>query len=374
MKVYFDNAATTPMDPEVFEVMKPFLLEKYGNPSSTHSMGRQARAAIESSRKKIAELLQCLPSEIIFTSGGTEANNSLLQGAIEADKSPTIITSPTEHHSVLEKAKRLSLQGFKVEWLKVDPRGNMDYEHLRALLSQHPNSIVSLMHVNNEIGTISDLELISGLCNEYGAYFHTDAIAGVGHIVYDLQNTNIDGLSASAHKFHGPKGVGFMYINHKKRISPIFFGGPQERELRAGTENVAGIIGAAKALELSYNNLTHDSEFLTELKNRFTSQLFDKIPGIEFNGDPRTGLFTILNISLPVSLNNEMLLFNLDLQGISASGGSACSAGAEEDSHVLKAIGTVPERGAIRFSFGKYNTLREVDYVVDQLVELFTSD
>jgi len=195
-----------------------------------------------------------------------------------------------------------------------------------------------------------------------------------GHIIYNLQKTNIDGLSASAHKFHGPKGVGFMYINNKKRISPIFYGGPQERELRAGTEHVAGIIGAAKALELSYNNLSHDSKFLKELKNRFTSLLLDKIPGVEFNGDPKTGLFTIFNISLPTSLNNEMLLFNLDLLGISASGGSACSAGADEDSHVLKAIGTESERGAVRFSFCKYNTLQEVDYVVEQLVKLFTSD
>ncbi len=371
MTVYFDNASTTRLDPEVFEAMKPFLLENFGNPSSLHSKGRHARAAIEIARKSIAELLNCLPSEIIFTSGGTEANNILLQGVIDLNESQTVITSPVEHHSVLEKVKNLQQRRINIKWLKIDSSGQLNYDQLNTLLSQNPDSIVSLMHVNNEIGTISDLNKIGEICSDHNAYFHTDAVAAVGHLKHDLKNSYVHGLTASAHKFHGPKGSGFMFASKNKNIGAVLHGGPQERKMRAGTENVAGIIGTAKALELAYASLTRDAEFVSTLKNQFVTLVKENIPGIEFNGDQENGLYTILNISLPPSPNNEMLLFNLDLKGIAASGGSACAAGARQDSHVLKAIGTDPGKGAIRFSFSRFNTLEEVKYVVDQLKVLF---
>lgn len=373
MSIYLDNAATTPLDPEVFEAMKPFMLEDFGNPSSTHSHGRKIKAAIESSRKKIAELLNCSPGEIIFTSGGTEADNTIIYGAVKTYSIRTIITSPLEHHAVLHTVKQLANDGIRLHYLNVDDKGHVDTEQLKALLNENQNSLVTLMQANNEIGNLLDIEYIGELCERHQAYFHSDTVQTVGHYKHDLKRLNIQGMAASAHKFHGPKGVGFMFIRKAKKITPFLHGGSQERNMRGGTENVYGIIGLSKALEIAYRDMEEHTRYIKGLKSRMIGKLRENIPGISFHGDSdnlEKSLYTVLNVSLPESEENDMMLFNLDLQGISASGGSACSSGATVGSHVLAALYPESKRGAIRFSFSKYNTPEEIDFVVDKLKEL----
>jgi cysteine desulfurase len=375
MKIYLDNAATTPLDLEVFETMKPFMLEDFGNPSSTHAHGRKVRAAIESARKKIAELMHCTPGEIIFTSGGTEADNAILTSAIHTYGIKNVITSAIEHHAVEHTLHILEKQGLiHLHLVKLDEKGHVDLVHLETLLKENPNVLVSLMHANNEVGNLLDLERVAALCDEFKAYFHSDTVQTVGHYVHDLRKIKVHGLTAAAHKFHGPKGVGFMFIRKDKKIQPFVHGGAQERNMRGGTENVYGIIGLAKALEIAYRDMDEHTRHIATLKSRMIEQLKEHVPGVLFNGDSANlekSLYTVLNVSLPESDENSMLLFNLDLQGISASGGSACSSGATTGSHVLGALYPESKRGAVRFSFSKYNTIEEIDFAVAKLSELF---
>ena len=375
MRIYLDNAATTPLDPEVFEAMKPFMLEDFGNPSSTHAHGRKVRAAIESARKKVAELLNCTPGEIIFTSGGTEADNAIITCAVKTYNFKHAISTPIEHHAVTHTLEILAKQAVvELHHVRLDEKGHVDIAHLEELLKAYPNALVSLMHANNEIGNILDLQRVSDLCNQHKAYFHSDTVQTMGHYRHDMKALKVHGMTAAAHKFHGPKGVGFMYINKDKKIQQFVHGGAQERNMRGGTENVYGIIGLAKALEICYREMAEHEQHIKKLKSYMIEKLQENIPGITFNGDSANldrSLYTVLNVSLPESEENEMLLFNLDMKGISASGGSACSSGASTGSHVLGAIYPNSQRGAVRFSFSKYNTIEEIDFVISKLVEIY---
>jgi cysteine desulfurase len=375
MRVYLDNAATTPLDPEVFETMKPFMLEDFGNPSSTHAHGRKVRAAIESARKKVAELLNCTPGEIIFTSGGTEADNAIITCAVKTYDIKHAISTPIEHHAVTHTLETLAKQGIvELHHISLDEKGHVDLQHLEELLKMYPRALVSLMHANNEIGNILDLQRVSDLCNLNKAYLHSDTVQTMGHYRHDMKALKIHGMAAAAHKFHGPKGVGFMFINKDKKIQQFMHGGAQERNMRGGTENVYGIIGLSKALEICYRDMTEHEQYIKQLKSYMIEKLLENIPGIQFNGDSdnlNRSLYTVLNVSLPESEENEMLLFNLDMKGISASGGSACSSGASTGSHVLGAIYPNSQRGAVRFSFSKYNTKEDIDFVVSKLVEIY---
>lgn len=374
MRVYLDNAATAPLDPEVFEAMKPFMLEDYGNPSSTHAHGRKVRAAIESARKKIAELLHCTPGEIIFTSGGTEADNTILSGSISSYNIQNIISSAIEHHAVEETLNHLSKKKhIHLHLVNLDKDGHVDLNQLEDLLHKHPNALVSLMHANNEIGNLLDIEKVGDLCHRHKAYFHSDTVQTIGHYVHDLSKIKVHGIAGAAHKFHGPKGIGFMFIRKDKKIQSFMHGGPQERNMRGGTENVYGIIGLAKALEIAYRGMEEHKKYITGLKGQMIEKLKANIPGVEFHGDSANlnkSLYTVLNVCLPESDENSMLLFNLDLHGISASGGSACSSGATAGSHVLGALYPESKKGAVRFSFSKYNTPEEIDFAVTKLVEV----
>ncbi len=375
MNVYLDNAATTALDPEVFEAMKPFMLEDFGNPSSTHSHGRKVRAAIETARKKVAQLLNCSPGEIIFTSGGTEADNAIINSSIDTFNIKHAISTPIEHHAVSHTLEILAKEG-KVElhMVNLDEKGHVDLSHLEVLLKTYPNALVSLMHANNEIGNVLDIDTVGELCEKYSAFFHSDTVQTVGHYRHDLKKQKICGMTAGAHKFHGPKGVGFMYIRKDKKIHPFMHGGAQERNMRGGTENVYGIVGLAKALEIAYNEMDEHATYIKGLKARMITKLKEEIPGVLFHGDCENlekSLYTVLNVCLPESEENDMVLFNLDIKGISASGGSACSSGATTGSHVLGTIYPGSEKGAIRFSFSKYNTMDEIDYAVEQLAALY---
>jgi cysteine desulfurase len=373
MRIYLDNAATTPLDPEVFEAMKPFMLEDFGNPSSTHAHGRKVRAAIESARKKIAELVNATPGEIIFTSGGTEADNAIIRSAVSTYNIRNIISSPIEHHAVMHTIGHLG-KDIRIHMVELDEKGHVDMEHLESLVKTHKDALVSLMHANNEIGNILDLKRTGELCAEYKAFFHSDTVQSVGHYRHDMKDLEVCGMTAAAHKFHGPKGIGFMYIRKDKKIHSFIHGGAQERNMRGGTENVYGIIGLSKALEIAYREMEAHTKYIQGLKTRMIEKLRQQIPGVAFNGDsenPLRSLYTVLNVSLPESDENEMLLFNLDLQGISASGGSACSSGATSGSHVLGHLYPDSKRGAVRFSFSKYNTPEEIDLTINKLAELF---
>ncbi|WP_194775042.1 cysteine desulfurase family protein [Pararhodonellum marinum] len=376
MRVYLDNAATTAMDERVIEAMLPYMKDHYGNPSSVHSHGREVRTAIERSRKKVAELLNAAPSEIFFTSGGTEADNTALVCGIATHGIQHAISSPIEHHAVLHTLESCAKKGqVKLSLLDVNQKGDLDLDQLETLLKTHPNSLVSLMHANNEIGNINDLDQIGQLCREYGAFFHSDTVQTIGHYRHDLKSLPVDSIVAGGHKFHGPKGSGFLYVDKAKKIHPFIYGGAQERNMRGGTENVIGIIGIAKALELAYEDMDGHRKHIEQLKLHFIHALQNHIPGIAFNGqsgDLEKSLYTVLNVSLPPSEENSgMLLFNLDLNGISASGGSACSSGASVGSHVLRALKSDPHRDSVRFSFSRFNTLEEVNYTVEKLKELY---
>ena len=321
MKVYFDNAATTAIDDRVIEAMLPFMKSHFGNPSSVHSHGREVRTALEKARKKVAELLNASPSEIFFTSGGTEADNTALVCGIESHGITHAITSPIEHHAVLHTLEYLAIKGkIKLSLLEVNEKGDIDINQLEELLKSNPGSLVSLMHGNNELGNLNDLNQIGGLTKEYRAFFHSDTVQTMGHYVHDLKHVPVDALIAGGHKFHGPKGSGFLFVRKEKKIHPFIHGGAQERNMRGGTENVIGIIGIAKALELAYEQMEAHRSKIELLKTIFIEKLTAEIPGVEFNGrsaELNKSLYTVLNVSLPPSASNSgMLLFNLDLQGI----------------------------------------------------------
>lgn len=376
MSVYFDNAATTAMDDRVIEAMLPYMKNHFGNPSSVHSHGREVRTAIEKSRKKVAELLNASPAEIFFTSGGTEADNTALVCGIETHGIQHAITSPLEHHAVLHTLEVLEKKGkVKLSILDVNKRGEIDFGQVEELLKANPKSLVSLMHANNEIGNLNDLTQIGELAKAFGAFFHSDTVQTMGHYVHDLKTLSVDAIVAGGHKFHGPKGSGFLYVRKDKKIHPFIHGGAQERNMRGGTENVIGIIGIAKALELAYEDMAGHQAHVEKIKKHFIDSLIQEIPGVEFNGlsaDLDKSLYTVLNVSLPPSPSNRgMLLFNLDIEGISASGGSACSSGATVGSHVLRALNHNPERDSVRFSFSRFNTLADVDYAVGKLRDLY---
>ncbi len=366
--IYLDSAATTQLDERVLDVMLPAFQELYGNPSSVHAKGREARAAIERARKTVARRLNASPGEIFFTSGGTESNNTVIKNCVRDLGVTCIISSELEHHCVLDSVKNMADQGTTVEYLNVDELGYFDHEHLKQLLEKHSDEkvLVTLIHANNEIGTVNDIEAIGNICKEYGAYFHSDTVQTIAHYPFDLEKLNIHFLSGAGHKFHGPKGCGMLYINSDVHIDQFIHGGGQERNMRSGTENVAGILGFTKAFDLAYEELDATYEYISGLKQYFKSQL-QKIEGVKFNGCQQNGLFTVLNVQFPVKKSSAMLLFNLDIAGVCASAGSACSSGANAGSHVLEGIGADTTKPTIRFSFSKYNTREELDEVVQIL-------
>lgn len=371
-RIYFDNAATTAIDPLVLEAMMPFLTEKFGNPSSIYSYGRETRTAIEQARKSVAKILNAHPAEIFFTSGGTESSNTAIFSAVRDLGCRHIITSAIEHHAVSHSVEYLRNAAMvSVSYVKLLPNGQVDLEDLERLLSASADkTLVTLMHANNEIGNILDINAVGALCNLYEAVFHSDTVQTVGHFPFDLRNTPVHFITGAAHKFHGPKGTGILYVNENIRIQPFIHGGGQERNLRAGTENIYGIVGLAKALEIATAGFDADRAYIHSLKLYMYEQLMKNIPGIGFNGDVLgNSLYTILNTSFPVSEKSEMLLFNLDINHICASGGSACTSGADQGSHVIRTINPNPNQAAIRFSFSKYNTKSEIDSVVAILKE-----
>jgi len=373
MQVYLDNAATTPLDAEVIEVMVEAMKNDFGNPSSIHAHGRQVKTLVEKARRTIANLLHASPSEIFFTSGGTEADNMAITRSIADFGITHAITSPIEHHAVLHTLEEQERVGnIKLSILNLDEKGNIDLAHLTALLAENPRSLVSIMHANNELGNLSDLKKISEICNTYNAIFHSDTVQTMGHYVHNLSELKIDFITGAGHKFHGPKGVGFLYINANNKIKPFIYGGAQERNMRGGTENVYGIVGLAKALEIAYRDMDAHQAYIQNLKDYMISELQKAIPDVRFNGNIEAdkSLYTVLNVSLPCTDMSDMLLFNLDIAGISASGGSACSSGSDIGSHVLTGIKADSARPSVRFSFSKNNTKEEIDVVVAKLKEI----
>jgi cysteine desulfurase len=372
-RIYFDNAATTAIDPVVLEAMMPYLTEKFGNPSSIYSYGRESRLAIESGRKSVAKLLNAHPAEIFFTSGGTESSNTAITAAVRDLGCVHIITSPLEHHATLHTVEHLHKRGeAAVSYVHVLPNGHIDLEDLEhKLASSAEKTLVTLMHANNEIGNILDIHSVGDLCKLYGAIFHSDTVQTIGHFPFDLRNTPVHFVTGAGHKFHGPKGVGLLYINENVCINPFILGGSQERNMRAGTENVYGVVGFAKALELATAAYEADSGFIKGLKVYMMEQLKKHVEGISFNGDPLgRSLYTVLSVSFPKTEKSEMLLFNLDINHICASGGSACTSGVEQGSHVIRSINNNPNQITVRFSFSKHNTRAEVDTVVGKLKDL----
>ena len=369
-RIYFDNAATTALDPAVLEVMMPYLTEKFGNPSSIYSYGRETRMAIETARKSVAKLLNAHPAEIFFTGCGTESSNTVIQAAVRDLGCRHIITSSIEHHAVTHTVQHLDdLDTVKVSYVKILPDGHIDIEDLEKLLAgTEEKTLVSLMHANNEIGNMLDIHEVGNLCKLYNAVFHSDTVQTVGHFPLDLRNTPVHFITGAAHKFHGPKGVGLLYINENVRIKPFIHGGGQERNMRAGTENVYGIVGFAKAFELAMAGYETDSAYIGSLKYYMHEQLRKHIPGVAFNGDVLgRSLYTVLSASFVKTERSEMILFNLDINNICASGGSACTSGADQGSHVIRAINNNPNQITVRFSFSKHNTKEEVDAVVEKL-------
>jgi cysteine desulfurase len=372
-RIYFDNAATTPLDPAVLEAMMPYLTEKFGNPSSIYSYGRETRMAVEQARKSVAKNLGAKPSEIFFTSGGTESSNTILHAAIHDLGCTHIISSPIEHHATLHTVEHLAkTHDLKLSWINILSNGHIDMDHLEQLLNQYQEkTIVSIMHANNEIGNMIDLHEVGALCKKNNAFFHSDTVQTVGHFPFNLKETPVDFITGAGHKFHGPKGVGILYINENIKINPLVHGGAQERNMRAGTENLYGIVGFAKALELASASYEKDSTYMQSLKQYMHDQLVQKIPGVSFNGDPfGNSLYTLLSTNFPKTDKTDMLLFNLDIHHICASGGSACSSGAQQGSHVIQALKKEGEIATVRFSFSKNNTRQEIDQVVDILTTL----
>lgn len=372
-RIYFDNAATTSLDPAVLEAMMPYLTEKFGNPSSIYSYGRESRMAVEQARKSVAKHLGAKPSEIFFTSGGTESSNTILHGAVYDLECKHIISSPIEHHATLHSVEHLAkTAGVSLEYVAILPNGHIDIAHLEQLLSNKSNkTIVSIMHANNEIGNMIDLHKVGEICKKYNAYFHSDTVQTVGHFAFNLKDTPVDFITGAGHKFHGPKGTGILYVNENIKISPLVHGGAQERNMRAGTENLYGIVGFAKALEIATENYEKDSAYINSLRKYMHAQLMEQIPGVSFNGDVfGDSLYTLLSVNFPKNEKSEMILFNLDIHHVCASGGSACSSGAQQGSHVIDALNKGEDIATIRFSFSKNNTIQEIDTVIALLKEL----
>ena len=370
--IYFDNAATTRLDDEVLNEMIPYLKENYGNASAIYKLGREARKAVEESREKIARILNCKPNEIYFTAGGSESDNTAIKGIARANrkKGNHIITSKIEHPAVLETCKELEKEGFEISYIQVDEKGILNLEELKNAIK--PTTIlITVMFANNEIGTIQPIEEIGKIAKENNIYFHTDAVQAVGSLEIDVEKLNIDSLSMSGHKFYGPKGIGALYVKTGVQFDKFINGGHQERNKRAGTENVAGIVGIGKAIELAYENLEEHNKKIKELRDYYIEQVKEKIPYIKINGDLERRLPGNSNISFRF-IEGEGLLLNLDLKGICASSGSACTSGSLDPSHVLLAIGLPHEiaHGSLRISIGKYNTREEVDYLIENLVEI----
>lgn len=372
-RIYFDNAATTALDPTVLEAMMPYLTDKFGNPSSIYSYGRETKMAIETARKSVAKILNAHPAEIFFTSGGTESSNTAIQASVRDLGCKRIITSKIEHHAVTHTCEYLDNRDVvKVCYVKLLPDGHIDLEDLEKLLAaSKEKTLVTLMHANNEIGNILDMHAVGNLCKKYHAIFHSDTVQTVGHFPFDLRNTPVHFITGAAHKFHGPKGVGLLYINENVRIKPFVHGGGQERNMRAGTENIYGIAGLAKALEIATRDHEADKTYISSIKQYMHDQLKKHIDGVGFNGDVfGNSLYTVLSTRFPKTEKSEMILFNLDINNICASGGSACTSGAEQGSHVITAINSNPNQITVRFSFSKHNTKEEVDSVVEKLKEL----
>ena len=371
MSIYLDNAATTPLDPAVFTAMTPHLLANFGNPSSQHRYGREAKATLEQCRKTIAGLIGADAEEITFTSGGTEADNLAIVSAVTCGKIDHVITTAFEHPAVLQTLKSLSKQYHtRISYVKYNEFGDLDLDHLEYLLRTNTRNLVTIMHANNEIGNLNDIDTIGKLCEKYNAIFHTDAVQTMGHVSFDLSIRNIHYLAASAHKFHGPKGVGFLYCRKGAHLTRLIHGGGQEKQARAGTENLAGIVGLAKALELAYAGRHDHQEHIQQLKNKLISDLVSLVPQIRFNGRSASfdkSIYTVLSASFAGGGVN--LINYLDTEGIAVSGGSACCTGSA--SSVLQALGTDPKRTTIRFSFSRFNTTEDIDQVIEKLAAIY---
>jgi len=368
--IYFDNAATTPLDAEVLDAMLPYMQQHFGNPSSIHATGRKARAAIEKARKQIAKQLNASLGEIFFTSGGTEANNTILLAAFHDLGVQDFITSPLEHHCILHCLEAMKKRfNINVHFAKLTAKGHIDLQDLAQILSRiKGKKMVTLMHCNNEVGNLLDIDAVAKICEEHEAIFHSDTVQTIGFEQIDVQKTAIHFLSGSAHKLHGPKGVGFMYINSDYAIKPLLYGGSQERNMRAGTENVASIVGLGKAVEMAYKQLKTNKEHILFLKNHLIKELKKCVANIQFNGDSEgNSSAKILNVAFPASENTDLLLLNLDIAGICTSGGSACSSGVDIGSHVLESLGVADDLMNIRFSFSKYNSTDEIDTLIATL-------
>lgn len=368
-KVYLDNASTTALHPEVILEMTKILTEDYGNPSSTHSLGRNAKSILELSRKSIAKHINASASEIIFTSCGTEANNWIMRSAVKDLKIERIITSKIEHHAVLHTAMALQNEyEIQVDYVKVKPNGELDLTYLVELLSEEKKTLVSLMHINNETGTILDLDRVSLICKEHHALFHSDTVQSIGKIKIDLQHTTVDFITASAHKFHGPKGTGFAFVRKNAGLQPLFFGGEQEKGLRPGTEAIHQIAGMAKALEISYQNLEAESLYIASLKEYAIEKLKESFPDFKINGE--NTFYNLLNVTLPLDESKTaMILFHLDMKGIAVSRGSACQSGSIRPSHVLAEMLSSDDlkKPNIRISFSHFNTTEDVDLLIEGL-------
>jgi len=372
-RIYFDNAATTPLDKEVMEAMLPYMTTHFGNPSSIYSYGRESRLAIENARKSVAKILNAHPGEIFFTSGGTESNNTAILSAIRDLGCKHIISSQIEHHAVLHTVEHYGCNDeVGYSFVKLLSNGHVDFEDLEEQLASHEERcLVTLMHANNEIGNLLDINTVGNLCKKHNAIFHSDCVQTVGHYPLDFRKTPVHFISAAGHKFHGPKGTGILYVNDNVKIKPFIFGGGQERNMRAGTENLYGIVGFAKAIELATVNYEKESTYIQSLKTYMIEQLREKIKGVVFNGDQEGKcLYTVLSAAFPKTEKSEMILFNLDINNICVSGGSACSSGADVGSHVIRAINNNPNLVTVRFSFSKYNTKEEVNVVVEKVKEL----
>ena len=374
-RVYLDNAATTPIAPEIIEMMSKMMQDNFANASSVHSFGRESKIIIENSRRSISKLLNTSPGSIFFTSGGTEADNMAIKCAIHDYKIKHAITSKISHHAVLYPLQDLEKENvIKLSYVDIDKYGVVSLCHLERLLKDNPRTFVSIMHANNEIGTIQNLKEIGRICKDYNAIFHSDTVQTIGHFPFDMQKLNIDFMAASAHKFHGPKGVGFMYISENIKIQPLIRGGAQERNMRAGTENIYGIAGLAMAMQMAYNNLEEEVKYIKGIKKYMIRKLKNEIKDVQFYAkctDMENSLYTVLSCHFPETDISEMLLFNLDILGVACSGGSACASGGNKGSHVLSEISPDSKRPGIRFSFSKYNTKEDIDFAVAKLKELF---
>ncbi len=377
MSIYLDNAATTALDPKVLETMMPYLQEHHGNSSSTHTLGRTTKGAVEQSRKKIAELLGVTPAEIVFTSGGTEADNLTLRGAVRKFAIQHAVTSKLEHHAVLHTLEDLAEEGkIELHFVQTLEDGSINLNHLEEFLSSHPNALISLMHGNNEIGNLLDLKAVGTLAEKYDAVFHSDTVQTMGHFPLNLRELGVHYAVASAHKFHGPKGVGFAFICKDHKVCAQQTGGSQERGLRGGTHNVAGIVGLTAALEIAIQEQDAHRQHILRLKQKLRKGISELVPGAIFHGassDLDNSLYTVLNVGFPDAIASGMLLFQLDIQGVCASGGSACSSGAVSGSHVIQEVG---QKGyvPVRFSFGKYNTEAEIEQVLKVVKGIVTKE